>query len=293
MWWDKELYLHTKKCICLKGRGEMKKKLLITLLALTMTSSMLSGCVPMLMYQHSENKKEEAIEETEEKIIEDIEELGELTEDLDISKVDLEEEDREEDAEADDEEEVEDKEDKTVEVVVSDELSSDWKDLQFQLNGQVFTLPCDYKAIEALGYSFDLSDYGYENGYILNKDETTLATIYLENEEGAELNVGFINTSDEPKDILECQIWAIGAEITYKDAVPDLVFPGGITWGSTLEDVEEAYGMVADEDDIYISDLGYTAYTYNEDSKYLDVDVYTNDPDGEYKGVTSLDLREY
>ena len=271
----------------------MKKKLLITLLALTMTSSMLSGCVPMLMYQHSENKKEEAIEETEEKIIEDIEELGELTEDLDISKVDLEEEDREEDAEADDEEEVEDKEDKTVEVVVSDELSSDWKDLQFQLNGQVFTLPCDYKAIEALGYSFDLSDYGYENGYILNKDETTLATIYLENEEGAELNVGFINTSDEPKDILECQIWAIGAEITYKDAVPDLVFPGGITWGSTLEDVEEAYGMVADEDDIYISDLGYTAYTYNEDSKYLDVDVYTNDPDGEYKGVTSLDLREY
>lgn len=270
----------------------MKKKLLVTLLALTMTSSMLSGCVPAMLYQHSENKKEEAIEQTEEQIIEDIEEVGELAEDLDISKVDIEEEDREEEIEADDEENVEGKEDNGVEAVVSDELSGDWKNMQFQLNGQVFTLPCDYKDIEALGYSFDLSEYGYENGYILNKDDTTTSTIYLENAEGAELSVGFINTSDEPKDILECQIWAIGASITYCDAVPDLVFPGGITWGSTLEEVEATYGTL-DEEDIYISDLGYTSYSYNDDSKYLDVDVYTNDPDGEYKGVTSLDIREY
>lgn len=277
--------IYIQKCICLKGRGKMKKKLLVTLLALTMTSSMLSGCVPAMMYQHSENKKEEAIEQTEEQIIEDIEELGELAEDLDISKVDLEEDDNEEITE--------DKEDNAVEAVVSDELSDDWKDMQFQLNGQVFTLPCDYSAIEALGYTLDSSETEYTNGYILNANDTTLSSINLVNEEGAKIMVGFINTDDEAKDILECQIWSVTADITYEDVVPDLVLPGGITWGATLEEVEDAYGMVGDEDNIYISDLGYTAYTYNEDSKYLDVDVYTNDPDGEYEGVTSLSIREY
>ena len=32
-----------------------------------------------------------------------------------------------------------------------------------------------------LGWTFDLADYGYENGYIMNQDDKTYATIELEN----------------------------------------------------------------------------------------------------------------
>lgn len=279
----------------------MKKKLLVTLLAISMTSSMLTGCLPKPTYNPENDIVDEYGDDYEDNYNDELDDnMDELEDGLDdlISSEDdsddLQDDSAEEDEKAQEkaEENSKDDADKKSQTTVSDLLSDNWTDLQFQLEGQVLTLPCDYSDIEALGYTFDLSDYGYDNGYILNPGDSTYSTIHLENEEGAEVTVGFTNTGDEAKDILECQIWSVRAESTYVDAVPDLVFPGGITWGATLETVEAVYGTV-DEDDIYVSDLGYKAYSYNEDDKYMDVDIYTDDPDGRFEGVTKLEMQCY
>lgn len=295
----------------------MKKKLLVTLLAVSMTSAMITGCLPKPTYNPENDIVDEYDNDFEDEIDElndSMDELNDELEDMTTSETDSKEseedttEDKEdaieeentdetdeEEADASEQEEAKEDADKKADTTVSDELSANWADLQFQLEGQVLTLPCDYKDIEALGYSVDLSDYGYENGYILNPNDKTYSTIDLENAEGAEITVGFINTGDEAKDILECQIWSIGSRTTYVDAVPNLVFPGGITWGATLEEVEAAYGTL-DEEDIYTSDLGYKSYSYEDfedNDKYLDVEIYTNDPDGKYEGVTGLEIKYY
>lgn len=282
----------------------MKKKLLVTLLAISMTSTMLTGCLPKPRY----NPENDVTNEYEDEYDNEVQEFEEDMEDDTISDMDLEKseddsieedvdikEDTEEvEKEESDDSKQEEDDNKKAKTTVSDQLSSNWKDLQFQLNGQVLTLPCDYSDIEALGYSFDLSDYGYENGYILNPGDSTFSTIYLENAEGAELSVGFINTGDEAKDILECQIWSITGNVAYEDVVPDLVFPGGITWGDSLEDVEAAYGPL-DEEQIYTSDDGeMKAYYYEgDDGERMDVDIYINDADGDLNGITRLVLEYY
>ena len=243
---------------------------------------MLTGCLPKPTYNPENDTMDEYGDDYEDNYNDELDDnMDELEDGLDdlISS-------------EDDSDDFQDDADKKSQTTVSDQLSDNWTDLQFQLEGQVFTLPCNYSDIEALGYTFDLSDYGYDNGYILNPGDSTYSTIHLENEEGAELTVGFTNTGDEAKDILECQIWSVEAESTYVDAVADLVFPGGITWGATLETVEAVYGTV-DEDDIYVSDLGYKAYSYNEGDKYMDVDIYTDAPDGRFEGVTKLEMKCY
>lgn len=276
----------------------MKRKLLVTLLTISIVGTMLTGCLPKPRgYDSQDYTTEEQGAELEDEVSESSDTETDIENDKEEVDLLLEEGDAtEQNTEVENEaEETEENTAKPATTTVSDELSDNWSDMQFQLNGQVFTIPCDYSAIQALGYSFDLSEYGYENGYILNPGDSTYSTITLKNAEGAELSVGFKNTGDTAKDITECQLWAIGTDIAYADAAPDLVFPGGITWGSTLEEVEAVYGTL-NEEDIYTSDLGYKAYYYIDEvdsNKQMDVNIYTNDPDGELEGVKRLEMKFY
>ncbi len=148
-------------------------------------------------------------------------------------------------------------------------LSTDWKSAEFTLDGKSYKVNDDYLKYTANGWTIDLKAAGYEDGYILNKKDKVSTTVDLLNSkfDDADINVGFINLGDSAKDITECQVWGISVDNKYSDTPVDFTLPGGIKNGSTLAEIEAAYGK-PEEDDIYRSDdLGYTKYTYDNDLK--------------------------
>ncbi|MGI6199167.1 MAG: hypothetical protein ACOYJA_00185 [Christensenellales bacterium] len=173
------------------------------------------------------------------------------------------------------------------------ELSAEWTDQQFTFDGQNYAIFFPYEQLEAAGWTFDLADYGHADGYILNKGDKVTSTIELTNPNYSEklrVNVGFVNHGDEAKDILQCEVWGFACEITYGfkrlDSVPEMTIAGGITWGSTKEQVEAAFG---EPKDVYTSeDHGYVTYTYQDEfSKYLKLTIFDE------MGVTKIEMQNY
>jgi len=129
-------------------------------------------------------------------------------------------------------------------------LSEEWTDLQFLFDGKNYQIPFSYKDLEAEGWSFDLADYGYDSGYILNPGDYVSGTIHLEKEGYDSLDVdvaiGFINNGDEAKDILECEVYSftlqtnlwLSEDINY----PEMKIAKGIGIGSSYDDVKGAFG---------------------------------------------------
>ena len=158
------------------------------------------------------------------------------------------------------------------------ELSDDWMDCEFAVEGKKYKLNDAYKTYTQDDWYIDLEDMGYAEGYILNKNDKTYSTIDLLNDkfEDADVSVGFINRGDKARDITECDIWAINVDNSYSDTPISFELPGGIKNGVTLAEVEAAYGKPEAESDIYRSeDLGYTKYSYEYDySIYFELTVY-------------------
>lgn len=174
------------------------------------------------------------------------------------------------------------------------ELSDDWTDMQFMLDGKLYELPTAYHELEADGWNFDLADYGYTDGYVMNPGDKTYNTIELSNpayDEKLTVWVGFINTEDKIQDILDCDIWAFQMDTCVGsrqvENYPDMEIAKGIGFGSTREEVDAAFGAC---EDIYEADSGmnYVVYNYEVDyDKYLKLTI-----DGE-KGVTAIDISSY
>lgn len=174
------------------------------------------------------------------------------------------------------------------------DISDDWKDMEFIFDGVKYTLSdADYETMEECGWGFDLADYGHEDGYVLNPNDKVTGTIFLTNpdyDEDMDVMVGFINRSNKIKDIKECGIWSIDVSITFGskllDEVPEMTIAQGITWGSTVDEVLEAFGEPESE---YRSDsLGYTVYDYTYDyEKYLKIYVFDD------YGVTQISMSLY
>lgn len=172
-------------------------------------------------------------------------------------------------------------------------VSDDWKDMEFIFDGVKYKIPVAYSELVANGWSFNLADYGYPNGYILNPRDTVSSTIDLVNpkyNEQLSCNVGFINNGSAAKDILECDVWAFGLDIAYGtdklDNVPDMAIAKGIKMGSTAQEVEAAFGTT---DDVYEStELGYKVYEYQVDyNLHMKFTIYND------YGVTSIEFQRY
>lgn len=174
------------------------------------------------------------------------------------------------------------------------ELSDDWTDMQFMLDGKLYELPVSYRELEANGWSFDLAAYGYTDGYIMNPGDKTYNTIELTNpdyDEDLMVWVGFVNTGDKAQDILDCDIWAFQMDTCVGsrqlESYPDMEIAGGIGFGSTREEVEAAFGEC---EDIYEADSDYNYVVYNYE---MDYDYYLKLTIYEDKGVTAIDISSY
>ena len=173
------------------------------------------------------------------------------------------------------------------------EFTGNWEDMQFTLDGVLYQLPMSYKELESAGWTFDLADYGYDNGYIMNPGDMVYSTIQLENpaySDRLDMTVGFVNNSDEVKDIMQCDIWSLELNTCYGftqvENYPAMSIGNGLHFGSTHEEVLAAMGQC---DDIYESaDYGYSVYNYDYDfTYYMKITVYDD------LGITAFDLCTY
>lgn len=162
----------------------------------------------------------------------------------------------------------------------------DWSSMTFTLDGTEYTIPFNYDGLES-EWTFDLADYGYEDGYVLNPNEYIYATVDLEHAVyDCRFYIGLENNTNEILDIKDCDVWSVSIDTDWADSYPDIELPGGITWGSSLAEVEAAYGIP--EDTYRAEDLGYTVYNYNMDyTYYMSLTIYDEE------GVTSFDYKVY
>lgn len=272
----------------------MKKKLICALLC-TIAIANLTACGKKVdMDALKEEMRAEIMEEMEEE-----QEKEEREAEREARREEREKEDEEkENEEKEDEEDLdipvipmgpeESEEPEEPEVPVKTPVagSTDWQSMTFSLDGKSYTIPFAYSDIKP-DWSFDMADYGYEDGYILNPSEYVYSTISLENDAyDCDFNIGIINNTSSAIDITEGDVWAASIDISWGESYPDLVLPGNLTWGSTLEEVEAAFGVP--EDTYYSESLGYWEYTYQIDyTYYFDLTIYDD------KGITAFGYKQY
>lgn len=154
-------------------------------------------------------------------------------------------------------------------------IPGDWKSLSFGLDGKVYKLKNFYSDFKENGWTMDTSGFDSDT---LDSMYKTFSTIKLSNPKysDAEVKIGLINLASEEKPFVECQYWAITVDNSWSDTPVEFVLPGGIKYGSTLEEIERVYGKPTDADDIYRSEsLKYTEYEYTYDFDiYLTLTVY-------------------
>ena len=169
------------------------------------------------------------------------------------------------------------------------DLSDDLFSGEFSFNGKKMTIPFDYSEISS-EYTFDLADYGKEEGYSLKPGEYVLSTVSLENpniDSGFSFYVGFKNLGTEDTDIKKTSVYSINMDSKWCDSdnYPKVVLPKGITWGSTLDDIKAAYGEPTTEP--YYSDtLKYWEYQYSSSDKSYQITLTIY----EEFGLTGIDL---
>ncbi len=154
-------------------------------------------------------------------------------------------------------------------------IPGDWKSLSFGLDGKTYKLKNFYSDFKENGWTMDTS--GFESD-TLDSMYKTFSTIRLSNPKysDAEVKIGLFNMASEKKPFADCQYWAITVDNSWSDTPVDFALPGGIKYGSTLEEIERVYGKPTDEDDIYRSEsLKYTEYEYVYDFDiYLTLTIY-------------------
>jgi hypothetical protein len=141
-----------------------------------------------------------------------------------------------------------------------------------------------------------MEEYGYEDGYILNKGDRTYSTIEMHNEnygydyDSFLIYCGFQNFGKKPVDITKCDLWSIELNTMSGfekiENCPAVTIAKGITFGSTEAEVIAAFGEC---DDIYNADeYGYKTYEYNDNyEKYLTITIFDD------YGVTSIEMQSY
>lgn len=146
-------------------------------------------------------------------------------------------------------------------------LSSDWEDFQFAIDGHVFTLPCTYQEIkEATGYTMKSSE---EKSYL---EPNYYTSVQLRDADGnAVCYIDVLNANDEDTTYADCMVIEISQDdyhTEYSDCVVEMM---GLKVGETTSKAD-LVAMFGDYDDIY-------EYRIDEDDdqswKKYENDTYT------------------
>ena len=168
----------------------------------------------------------------------------------------------------------------------SADLGSDWESYTVQVNDTVVTLPCTIADLEAAGVTLD-REYTPED-YVVNAGEYELA--WFMNDNGNEIMVDMINTTDGPLELKDCLVGGISvSSYDVEDGGLTVIFPGGIQIGTAEADVLAAYG---EADDAYEdAEYGNTYYWYADDSYFNGCTIETEAGTGLVESM-SLDCQQ-
>lgn len=205
----------------------MNNKLLIGFTTLVLSIGFLTGC---------DNDDPEDVE-VEDTIVDETDD-------------DLEEELEEEELDEDDdlEEDEPDEADSAPVGEMPDELSDDLYSFTFSLNGEIYSLPFNFSELGSLGWVGDRDDL---DEVTLNPNQHTL---------GNELRNGdyiiratFLNMTENVLPLSESYVGRVQVETRHKNSGIEVFFPGGITIGSTRDELIAAHGEPSDyrESDLF------------------------------------------
>lgn len=155
------------------------------------------------------------------------------------------------------------------------ELSEELYDLEFALDGAKLSVPLDIEELEDLGWRL------VDNPDSVSDEQMIIQGIRVVNNEykGCE---AFIRTSNTGSNqIANIMITNISNGVLAKE-YPDLTISKGIKFGSSLEDVEEAFGIANDELEI----SGVHTLTYSNEKATVIIGIHD-----EY-GLTSIGLMD-
>lgn len=168
--------------------------------------------------------------------------------------------------------------------VETPEIEGNWKKEKFSLAGEIYELMTDYKVLEEDGWLIkDKADK------TLKANEKIYLEVELEHEKykDSKVVVGLINEKTEESKYQDCKYWAIRVSNDWSETPIEFSLPGGVKYGSTVEDVEKAYGKPK-EDDIYYSEvLKYYEYIYEIDETLLTLVIY------EDRGLVEFEYKSY
>lgn len=138
-------------------------------------------------------------------------------------------------------------EETTGELVMSDNPF----DFMFSINGTVLQLPCTIKDLEDLGFIMDED----KADNILNDGYTSTSNMFHGK---CYINASIYNSTDKALPYKDCPVDDISVSVYgMRNGNDEIIFAGGITIGSTLDEVLAAYGEP------------YSEYTYDT-SIYLE-----------------------
>lgn len=116
--------------------------------------------------------------------------------------------------------------------------STDWKTLEFALDGVIYTFPMTWADVEAAGYQLE-DEYRHE---VLGSYEYT-TSFTAESESGERFNVRFKNFEEGERELQDCYVYGFGFEQSqWRDVNPEVTLCNGVTFGMTVEEVKAIMG---------------------------------------------------
>ncbi len=163
----------------------------------------------------------------------------------------------------------------------------DFSDCVIAIGSGVYKLPFSYKRISD-DWTFNLSDYGFDDSFRLGPGERTSDTVIL-NKEGSSYNivVGFYNPYDVACSIEEAYVYSISIDIRETGTdYPLMTLPGNLTWGASFKEIIEfahpTEGFTKDEETGELT-LNFI-YNYNN---FLELVV------GPTRGIAKVTVKTY
>ena len=163
------------------------------------------------------------------------------------------------------------------EAIIPEGLSDSLESMQFSYNGEIYTL-CqttyndirEQISVEEFLKRNNVSDYEI-GGKRSSGHWSTDYELYYDKQYDEEIRLHNFDTnvlSDKP--YAECALIEIKANryLCTTSEIPSVVAPGGITWGSTREEIIDAYGEPKNTDEY--DSLGYSSISY-----YINKDEYS------------------
>ena len=171
-----------------------------------------------------------------------------------------------------------------IEIVT---ISDDWKVMEFALKDSKITIPSNLDDIEKAGWYITLDDYTLKAGTRTTCDIDLLHQDYLDKDNTPvfKMQIGFKNSLSVDKNINQCEVYTLQINGLYekglKKNLPELEMAKGITFGSTIEDIEDAYGKPSSK----IDKNNYTIYTYEEGNSTMKLTIHNG------IGLTKIELK--